>query len=127
MKESCGPIVYVIILITLGLSGCYYDEIPADIDIDREVSFSNDIVPILNQSCNQSGCHASGDIDPDLSEEQAYESIVDDNLVDPDDPEGSDLYLHLTGTNLLMPPAGKLPDTQISLVLAWIKQGAKEN
>jgi len=39
------------------------------------------------------------------------------------------LYNSLIGTNgvSLMPPGSKWPETKISLVKAWIDQGAKNN
>jgi len=87
------------------------------------MSFSKDVVPILNTKCSLSGCH-SGSVPPNLSDSKAYGSLVDGALVDTLTPETSILYLKIT-TN--MPPTGKLPTGDISRILLWIKQGAQEN
>jgi hypothetical protein len=50
-------------LVLLLMVGCYKNStvIPEGGDeVTRTVSFSNDIVPIFNSSCNISGCHNSG-------------------------------------------------------------------
>lgn len=107
-------------------TGCYYDNILAIGGIDREVSFSADVIPVFNASCNLSGCH-SGGINPDLRPANAYNPLINGNYVDIANPTESTLYKHLIGTLSLMPPEGKLPNDQISLILGWMEQGAINN
>jgi len=121
--------VILLALIAAVMSSCYYDEvIKAEENIDvGEVTFSNDIIPIFNQSCNVSGCHARGGQKPDLSPENAYNSLINGNYVNVDSPENSELYLWVKGENALpMPPSGS--DATINAnILAWIEQGALNN
>ncbi len=120
--------IRVLVFLSITLStGCYYDEIPEIQSIDREISFVVDVVPILNASCSQSGCHASGGIAPDLSPTRAYDELVTAEFVDLANPQESLLYKTLIGSESLMPPSGKLPDTEITLILGWIEQGALNN
>jgi hypothetical protein len=120
-------LVYASIML---LSGCYKDEtviIETGEEVTREVSFAQDLIPIFNSSCNSSGCHNAGGKAPDLSAVNAYSSLTNGGYINTSSPEYSELYLWMTGKNgTPMPPSGIDPDYN-SLVLAWIKQGAKNN
>lgn len=87
---------------------------------EKEVSFSNDIMPIFKQFAGDNhGPSASYSL-------ASYEGVMK-NVV-PGDPEGSVLYQRMTGKGgPIMPPSGKLPDNLLKLVYDWIKQGAKNN
>ena len=101
------------------------DNTPA---ITKTVSFSKDIQPILTKSCAVSGCHA-GTIAPDLSAATAYDALISGNLVNTSTPANSLVYLWLTGKEAVAMPAGSAnnPSNINALMLAWIKQGAKNN
>ena len=43
--------------------------------VANTVYFSKDLVPIFSKSCAVSGCHASGGQSPDLSSDEAYNSL----------------------------------------------------
>ncbi|WP_295654776.1 hypothetical protein [uncultured Mucilaginibacter sp.] len=96
--------------------------------VTTTVSFSKDIVPILTKSCALSGCHA-GSIAPNLSSATAYTSLINASLVNVGTPENSDVYLWLTGKKAATMPLGSAnnPSNINALMLAWIKQGAKNN
>lgn len=122
----------LVTIVVSGISGCakdttvIIDNPPA---ITKTVSFSKDIVPILNQSCSISGCHNSGGHVPDLTQDKAYVSLKDGNYINTGIPENSEVYLWLTGKRATGMPMGapKDPSSINELVLAWIKQGAKKN
>ncbi len=121
------------VLVCLGfltLVGCYKTETVIEEtgdEVTRTVSFTQDLVPIFNASCNSSGCHNAGGKAPDLSPVNAYSSLTNGGYVNTGDPEGSELYLWMTGKRgTPMPTSGINPDYN-SLVLAWIKQGALNN
>lgn len=97
--------------------------------VNKEVSFVNDIIPVFNQKCGSSGCHASGGRAPDLTASKAYSSLVTGGYINLADPKNSNLYLRLTGK---VPPAMPIggtnnPSNINALVLTWITQKAKNN
>ena len=96
--------------------------------ITTTVSFSKDIQPILTKSCALSGCH-NGSIAPDLSAATAYSALEGGNFLNTATPESSVVYLWLTGKEAITMPAGAAnnPSNINALMLAWIKQGAKNN
>ena len=114
------------ICLVLLMSSCYYDAYPEEevIPPPEDVSYQADIMPLWVQCV---GCH-NGNEPPDLRDENSYNSLLNGYVV-PGNPDASTLYNSLIGTNgvSLMPPGSKWPETKISLVKAWIDQGAKNN
>ncbi len=112
------------------LSGCYKDRtvvFESGPEITRTVTFSGDIIPIFNKSCNMSGCHAKGGQTPDLTAANAYNSLTIGNYIDHNTAINSLLYLKLTGKKGTPMPVTGMNKEYNSLVIAWIKQGAKNN
>lgn len=112
-------------IIMLGFVACEYTDIVEDDsagDIPENISFASDIEPIFAaQSCTN--CHPSLK-KPDLTEGNAYESIIGLGLVDTSNPEESKLYTKPS-------PDGShgsvYTSSQAGLILAWIEQGATNN
>jgi hypothetical protein len=110
-----------------------------------EVSFSQQVQPILTDRCAFGGCHAS--VSPaaglSLSEGLAYagtynvpsQELPSMDRVEPGDPDQSYLVHKIQGTHLdvggsgLRMPRGQEPlsQDQIDLIRAWIEQGARNN
>ena len=115
--------ILAMISISLSLNSCYYDSIYEPIDDGNgpgtepgeELTYNNDIAPIFG-SC--SNCH-NGTLNPDLREENAYNSLVPEYVI-AFDAEASRLYIKLNGGHQ------NLPASRIELVKTWIDQGAKE-
>ncbi len=101
------------------------DNTPA---VTKTVSFAKDLQPILTKSCAISGCH-NGAIAPDLTAANAYTTLMGGNFINKAAPESSVVYLWLTGKEAISMPAGSAnnPSNINGLMLAWIKQGAKNN
>lgn len=116
----------IIPVLLLVFASCEYNQLDEPVAAES-ASFATDIIPMFNQSCNMSGCHPAGGIPPDLSVENAYLALTLSGMVDTLDPESSLLYVRMIDTRKPMPPAGLLSDYEISLVLAWIKGGAKND
>ena len=112
------------------ISSCYYDSVLTELpnsSVQGEVSFELDIIPLLNASCNTSGCHNTGGTPPDLSAGNAYNSLISGNYVNKQIPDDSELYLWMTNKrDLPMPLAGPNPSYN-ALVIQWIEQGALNN
>ena len=122
----------VIAIPVIGLQSCYEvaTVLPdTNVEITTDVSFKTDIVPVLNQNRSMSGCHSTGGIKPDLSDANAFSSLEKGGYWDSNTPENSSIYLWLTGKkSSIMPPNGNNNPSNINqYMLAWIKQGAKNN
>ena len=96
--------------------------------VPAEVSFQDDIQPLLAQACG--ACHGSlGGWDA-----SSYQTVMETGdhspIVVPGDPTGSLLFQLVDGSGPdgdLMPPGSKLPQAQIQLIRAWIEAGALDN
>lgn len=87
------------------------------------VNFSQEIAPIFDeQGCT--GCHKTGGQQPDLTADNAYNSITGMGLANTDDPPESKIYYYPLpdGSHF-----AKYTSAQAALVLAWIEQGALDN
>lgn len=117
---------YILIAIAVSgaLASCTYEEIkPQKVEVPDSVKFSVNIIPIFNTSCNKSGCHNKGGIPPDLSEENAYTSLIFFGYVEVDVPESSILYEKIITGSMKI----NATDQDRALILEWIKQGAQDN
>jgi len=108
------------------LHACEYDFIeppkPVPPDPTDTISFKTEVIPIFGeQGCLV--CH-SGTINPDLSLANAYQSIINNSLVDLDNAAQSIIYTKPT-------PGGSHSTTytpdQSAVILVWIEQGANDN
>lgn len=112
------------------IPGCYKDKtVISDTgeEITRTVTFANDIIPVFNSSCNNSGCHSAGGKAPDLSAANAYNSLMGSGYINLDNAASSELYLWMTGKRSLPMPVSGVNKDYNALILAWIKQGAQNN
>ncbi|RPA69982.1 hypothetical protein EF405_01455 [Cyclobacteriaceae bacterium YHN15] len=118
-----------LLIFILVLNSCYYDQIvPPEIDISDvpPQSFSGDIIPIFNQSCNNAGCH-SGAVSPDLRPANAYSALTNGGFINTSSPESSELYQWMLGNRSTpMPLSGPNADYN-RRVLRWITDGASNN
>lgn len=104
----------------------YYQTAPA-VDPNTPVSYSTQVQPIFTEDCATAGCHVTGIQSPDLSAGKSYDQLMQLGYVDTTDAESSLLYKRIISTTKPMPPTGKLSNTEISLILTWIEQGAPNN
>jgi len=129
-KHKVTGILLPGIVLMLMLTGCYKDKtVPVDTTptITRTVTFTGDIIPIFNKSCAVSGCHSAGGKSPDLTAANAYNNLKIGNYLNTGTPTNSVIYLWLTGKKATQMPVGGMNKDYNALVLAWIKQGAKNN
>ncbi|NNC94231.1 MAG: hypothetical protein HKN92_01635 [Chitinophagales bacterium] len=125
----------IVFILAIGFAGilaisssCNYDYFePVVVIIPDTVSFSQDIMPIFDESCNTSGCHVSGGVSPDLTLASAWFELWIFGYIDTANATSSGLYQVMNSESDPMPPNGKLPEDKVQLVLAWIEQGALDN
>lgn len=106
------------------------------------VSFRNDIEPILQADCAiNSSCHSGTvnrgdnvDFDTTISlsastanTSYAYSSIISKDLINTTTPTASLLYIQVSTGVMPKSPYSPLNASNITLILNWIKQGAKNN
>lgn len=116
--------------VMLLVSGCYKNRtviVSNTPEVTKTVSFASDILPIFTKDCAVSGCHASGGKAPDLSAANAYSSLTSGGYIDTGSPESSGLYQWMAGKKSTPMPLSGINSSNNALVLAWIKQGAKNN
>lgn len=118
----------MILMMAFTLNVCSYNILVEDeISYDNQpMSFTGDIIPIFNSSCNTSGCH-NGSVAPNLTSGNAYSALTTGGYLNTSNPESSELYQWMKGNrSTVMPLSGANP-TYNAKVLAWIKQGALNN
>ncbi len=129
-KKRIVQALAIVLLAVFFAPGCYKSttvDLSSDLEITRDVGFAADVLPIFDKSCNQSGCHSTGGIAPDLSSTNAFNALSNGGYIDVANPENSRLYGLVSGTlSPVMPVSGADP-VIAATVLAWIKQGAQNN
>jgi len=118
-------LVTIILAGLVSLQSCQYDWLdPIDPVIPDVVSYSVDIQPIFDRSCNSSGCHAAGGVAPDLTPANAYNDLTAKNMINTATPESSRLYTKCA-TGGSMNKYTQPGDPEI--ILKWIQEGALNN
>lgn len=124
-KKHVSWFLPILVILVWGSTSCANYEKPINIDpIPDTPSFSEDLIPFFETSCAGAGCHNSGGIPPNLTEEAAYASLTNGGYIDTDNPAQSKLYIKIA-------PGGSMEqystprDTE--MVLRWIEQGAQNN
>ncbi len=81
------------------------------------VSFANDLIPILERSCNTgSSCHGASSGRPIWDDYQTVKNNISKFQV-----------RVIDRTSAPMPPSGPLPNCEIDKLKAWIENGASDN
>ena len=78
-----------------------------------EVSYANEIRPIIDTNCQISNCHGSN---PNLVSFETYADV-----------KANASGIKTRTGNGSMPPSGPLPNQEIELIANWVDQGAPEN
>lgn len=125
--NSIKILIVLSLTLCLFLTSCEWKEYDSDVSGIENVSFSQDIMPIFNQSCNTIGCHNNGGIAPNLSAENAFQDLRNKNMIDLDNPPNSILYKRMTDVQTPMPIGGLLSEKIQKTILVWIEEGANDN
>lgn len=137
--------IFFIILLTAGCSEnitteCVCDPITPPAGEKTLASFSEIQRQVFNVSCALSGCHAGATVQAglNLTEGNSYSALINKQsilnpgfkLVQPGSSENSFLIKVLTNNGIgasQMPPTGKLDNSIIDSISAWIDRGALNN
>ena len=111
----------VLLPVLILINSCQHEGIPAD--QMEQVCFTEQVLPIFQNSCVTSGCH-----DSKTAEEgyvfTDYTSIM--KSISPGNAYKSKAYQAITSTSELMPPDNALPLEKRTIIRLWIEQGANE-
>lgn len=134
-----SPLSILLVSIILLLTNCInnVEDVSTGETIDPdEISYSEDIQPIFNQSCGGSGCHINASTNGvNLSSYSAVMNSVGTDygteIVVPGSPDESPLVDKIE-PNPDIPPrmpltGGLLSATEINKIRAWIESGAEDN
>ena len=125
------PIFLILILFALFLNGCKYDFILAE-QVEtvntggQPISFATNILPIFSTGDKCIACHKSGGQSPDLTSANAFAQISS-KYVNTGSAETSLIYTEPAPANTAVHSWKKYSASEAALVLAWIKEGAKNN
>ena len=122
------------VLFSALLSGCK-DENPTGMASDiifpsTDVSYSQHVQPLFNQTCALSGCHDDGPHQSDLCLTSYFNTVFRTaGVVTPGRPELSTIVFRIEGTSgQRMPLTGPpLNQNQINGIRTWIVEGAADN
>lgn len=96
---------------------------------EHEVSFSQEVMPIIQMGCQHAGCHGDS-----LNQEFKlvdYETVMSGGEIEPGKPHDSKLYEVITlpesDEDHMPRDRPSLSDRNIKLIYIWIAQGAKDN
>lgn len=116
-------------LIILAISFISFSSCKHEVDLSNApvITFSNDVQPIITTRCAMDGCHSTYNHE-ELSL-VTYEDVME--IVKAGNSHNSKLYETITALNgeKRMPPLpdNRLADNQITKIMVWIEQGAKNN
>lgn len=124
-------VVFIMIMNTTAFFSCTHNNLDTTPSLPAVVSFRNNIMPLFSANCLGSGCHSgSNSVNGYLdfsTDSLAYTDLFKRGDVDTTTPASSFLYQTMNTTGSPMPPSGRLSNYDVSLVLKWIQQGAKNN
>ncbi len=134
MKILYPIFIITVIIVLLVSTGCK-DTVTGE-DIDKRiipvsnVSFAQDVYPILNVKCASSNCHNQESRAGGYAF-TSWTSVYSPNLIDPGNPDNSRLVWVIEARSGItpMPPIGYpyLTPNQIKGIRTWIAEGAKNN
>lgn len=121
--------VSALLLLVVALCFCYSCKHEPILPI-KQVSYHDDVLPIIRSSCQHAGCHNPTDPNNEFPLDSIVSQLVDE-YVEPGNPGDSDIYERITETDpdkiMPKPPYQPLTERQIELIYVWIAQGAKDN
>jgi hypothetical protein len=102
------------------VNSCQHEGIPAD--QMTPICFTEEVLPIFQNSCGTTGCHSSGGGHGYNFTD--YSGIM--KAITAGNADKSKAYQAITSTFQLMPPNNALPASKRTIIRLWIEQGAKE-
>jgi hypothetical protein len=113
----------------LAFVGSHADMREMPMPLEREVSFSKDVLPIFLANGGPHVVRPSNSPPPGGFRLDSFAHVMSkEGVIVPGKPEESEIVEHLLSPSMQMPPSlPPLPMEQIQLVVTWIAQGAGDN
>lgn len=112
--------ITLLLLVTVFMVSCEYEFIePIPPEVSTDTIHFTSITPIF-ESTGCTDCHNSGSMD--LTAPNAYNTIMNNDLAIPGEPENSLIYTKPTGSHFVNYSSG-----DADLIYNWILQGALNN
>lgn len=126
MQRSGFGLLSAWLILGLGLAifltnSCTHEGITAD--QTEPICFTEQVLPIFQNSCGTSGCHDAQTREGDYVFTD-YASIM--KSITPGNASKSKAYQAMISNVEIMPPNNPLPQDKRTIVRLWIEQGAKE-
>lgn len=115
----------LVLPVTALITGCYYDkeeDLYTSTCATTDIRYSNIVKPILDQSCNVTGCHNTATLAGgyDFSTFATVKTVATNGQL-----IGS--ITHATGFSAMPQGREKLSDCQISQIQTWVTNGAQND
>lgn len=91
---------------------------------EQQVSFSTDILPMIQSGCQHSGCHDTIGGEFPLTN---YENIMEEGDIKAGKPKDSKLYEEIEEGSMPKAPYPPMTERNRKLIYIWIAQGAQNN
>jgi hypothetical protein len=119
-KKQSASLLVTLFVIAAMVQSCEYhneEELYPNQDCETEnISFSGQILPLIQTQCAISGCHVTGTGRVVLTGYQGVKGVVDDGRL-----------MQQAVISRSMPPDRPLTNCQIEQLKAWVDQGALNN
>lgn len=114
---------FIALLFMAGLWSCEYETIrPIVVEVPDGVEYATQVAPIfVDAGC--ASCH-SGGIKPDMRADKSWDALVNDGMVDTENPAESILMVKINSGHAT---SGNLSAEDKAYILKWIAEGAKNN
>ena len=124
--------LFLTLAVSISLTSCYYDteeELYPDsgtvVCDTTSVSYTTDIVPIMNSKCSYSGCHAGANAAAGIPLE-TYAGVKE--YIDADKARFiSSIFWDGNASNMPKGASTKMIDCNINTIKAWINSGYPNN
>jgi len=126
-NHSLKIILVLGFVLSLSLSSCVWEEHRLSTHPIENVSFSTDVLPIMNKNCMSIGCHNETGVSPKLTPEAARKVLIESKMIDISKPENSKFYQRMNDKECPMQKDNELTPRDSKTVLIWIAEGAKDN
>lgn len=122
-KSKYPKIALMLTACSFMLCSCEYNYARyEDAESTGSAKLASDVQPIFTAKC--AACHNGSTANPDLTTSKAYNSLINGEYIDTQNPSTSKLMQKINDNH---PTTNTLSSTQKNTILQWIQEGAANN